>query len=177
MKALLFVLLSSCIYTMPQNIRGMPVGSSPSGGWISQAVVWKKPIDVYISEEVFDFLNEDTSFAMHWWNTILGCRLFVPTVDENNADVIVIKSKNNEKLMAQVSTKRVKKNHRAVIHYINFELKSLRLPTMIHELGHVLGLDHDENKYSVMFHQINKITRKTHLPQKTITILRTFYCH
>jgi len=51
----------------------------------------------------------------------------------------------------------------------------IRMPIMVHEIGHVLGLSHDENQSSIMYPIMGKKQETNQLSKKDIDLLKKTY--
>jgi len=127
---------------------------------------WKKewvPLTLVIDES---FLEDESAkllsaikAAARFWNREVGIKLFAPPGDVGTGSVIPvmpqpITEEDHENAVAYASlTCKRGALPAAVVYMSNWEnLPSLSLDrAMKHELGHCLGLAHDENTYSVMY--------------------------
>lgn len=135
---------------------------------------WDKkwiPITLILGEE--DFLPDEVPRLMSaikagakFWNTQTGLKLFAPQGDIGTGGVIPVKrrdpltmeSEDNAVAIASLTINQKGELKNAVVYMNNWEnLPSLTLDrAMKHELGHCLGLDHDESDLSVMYGAVSR---------------------
>ena len=110
-------------------------------------------------------IEEMTHLAMNRWNQWLGARVFKSGCED--ADVFVVYRPNNGPWNG--ITYFLKGNKRLVVMHRAIGA------TLVHELGHTLGLDHDpDNPYSIMYpNSLNRVAGE--LEPKDRAILREIY--
>ncbi len=141
---------------------------------LNQITKWKKnwvPITVIVNED--DFLPEEvarvldaTSKAARFWNEQTGVTLFVPP-DGVGAGVVVpvmrhdplTMEESNAVAYASLTVNRISGSLIGAAVYLS---EWENLPSMVlaramkHELGHCLGLAHDDIEFSVMYGKISQ---------------------
>ena len=133
---------------------------------MSQITRWSKkwvPLTLVISE---DFTIEQSAkilssvqAAIEFWNRETGLTLFSPPGEVGTGAVVPVMpqplmDESHEDAVAYAAlTIRDSELHSATIYTVNWEnLPSLNLDRALeHELGHCLGLAHDEIEFSVMY--------------------------
>lgn len=132
-------------------------------------VRWQHTVQVYVidAENALAVLE-----AIDVWNHELGFSMFALTLDFDAADVYVYSDGPNEYVRAWASFFVSKGKFMGVIGVHDMALGNVE--TMVHEMGHLLGLRHDkENRRSVMYPTSGRVFAK--IEQVDLELLRAIY--
>lgn len=152
----LLILLVSCAF--PKPIEEYKSEIIEFNG--SMLVLDKAPIDVMLDPEI----TEMGLLAMNRWNQWLGAPIFRYTEDKAKVFVVYAPANNGFNGVTYF-----KDDLRLVVMFVK------NGSTLVHELGHVLGLEHDpDNPYSIMYpNSVNRVAGQ--LEPQDRAILREIY--
>lgn len=149
------------VQTKKNEKLGMPQITRWKKEWVPLTLILS---DDFLQDEIAK-LHEAIKAAARFWNRETGVKLFAAPGDVGAGAVIPVMPQpitetGHEEAVAYAALTFDKSGalHAAVVYMSNWEhLPTLELNrAMKHELGHCLGLAHDENEFSVMFGKVSQ---------------------
>lgn len=166
MKALLVLftlfIFNSCSHASYKNL-------SPINGWKYKR---KIPLLVWIDPAIADNYQENLSAALTTWNNIGGCTILKSTKNLHEATVKLVEAPLLK--VGTVADHMITKQGYSRIRLFSVQDKNIfQKNTLIHELGHALGLNHSIKGY-IMYKYVPE--REATIHQYNQIAVRSRYC-
>lgn len=167
----IFCLLSLSCGAAQDNIP------TPPGGWVEKGKpnYRRKPINIRVTDLMWQNKSFEILEAVGFWNKELGCEVFrVVHAHQVPHDLVILWKETSpffKYRLAATKFYRLKKG--AITHIYIHKFQWFRT-VMAHELGHSLGLAHNEDPKDLMYAYTS--SNEYQVDSRTINVLRTVYC-